>query len=128
MERSPPRPIDSPIDREDEANAEQREPDQAQDVAADAMRAPTDLSEDSERGGHPDRGLVAPQDTPDLVEMMDGMVRSGRVDTGAFSGEPEMDDEEDELGRFEDKHRPEDYAGEDDDDGTVGGLMIEDEE
>ncbi len=104
MDRSPPRPVD----REDEANAEQREPDQAQDVTADSLRASTDLSEESERGGHADRGLVAPQDTPDLVETMDGMVRSGRIDTGAFSGEPEMDDEEDELGRFEDKYREED--------------------
>lgn len=104
MDRSPPRPID----REDEVNAEQREPDQAQDVAADALRASTDLSEDSERGGSSDRGLVAPQDTPDLVETIEGMVRSGHIDTGAFSGEPQMDDEEDELGRFEDKHLEED--------------------
>lgn len=113
MERSPPRPVD----REDEINAEQREPDQAQDVAADALHAATDLSEDSERGGNADRGLVAPEDTPDLVERMEGMVRSGHVDTDAFAGEPAMDDEEDELGRYEDKYRAEDgQSFEDDDD------------
>lgn len=104
MERSPPRPID----RENQVNAEQREPDQTQEVAADSLNRSTNLSEDSERGGHTDRGQVAPQDTPDLVETMNGMVRSGQVDPNAFAGEPEMDDEEDELGRFEDKYRAED--------------------
>lgn len=111
MERSPPRPVDN----ENEINNEQREPDQTQEVAADSLNAVTDLSEDSERGGRSNRGQVAPQDTPDLVETMNGMVRSGQVDRNAFAGEPEMDDEEDELGRFEDKYREED------------GLSLEDE-
>ena len=120
MERSPPRPID--IANKD--NNKQREPDQNQAVAADTLNAVTDLAEDSERGGRSNRGQVAPEDTPDLVETMNGMVRSGQVDRNAFAGEPEMDDEEDELGRFEDKYREED-GGSLEDDGNEDDLREE---
>jgi hypothetical protein len=83
-------------------NSEQEDADQAQDVAEDAMTADTDLSEESERGGQPDRTKVVPEDEPDLVERMEGMVRSGIIDNDAFAGEPEMDDEEDILGDTDD--------------------------
>jgi hypothetical protein len=89
--------------RIDEENSEQQEPDQAQDVAEDALNADLDPSEDSERGGHPNRGAVAPEDEPDLVERMKDMVNSGRIDNDAFAGEPQMDDEEDALGNTEDE-------------------------
>lgn len=84
--------------RQPDENYEQDDADQAQDVADDARNAATDLSEDSERGGHPNRTEVAPADEPDLVERMNGMVRSGIIDNGAYAGEPQMDDEEDGLG------------------------------
>lgn len=87
----------------DEENSEQQEPDQAQDVAEDALNADADLSEDSERGGHSDPTKVAPEDEPDLVERMKAMVRSGHIDNDAFAGEPNMDDEEDSLGPTEDE-------------------------
>ena len=80
-------------------NQEQRDGDQAQDVADDAMFVSTDLSEDSEHGGKPNPAAVMPDDTPDLVDTMDQMVSSGRIDNGAFAGEPMHDDEEDRLGQ-----------------------------
>ena len=79
-------------------NDEQRDADQAQDVADDAMIVDTDLSEESEHGGSSDRGAVTPDDTPDLVDTMNQMVRSGVIDNGAFAGEPMHDDEEDRFG------------------------------
>ena len=84
-----------------EENSEQRDEDQAQDVADDARNAGTDLSEDSERGGESDPASLIPDDEQDLVERMEGMVRSGHIDYDAFAGEPQMDDEEDGLGPTE---------------------------
>lgn len=80
-------------------NDEQRDADQAQDVADDALVVSTDLSEESEHGGSPDRTALLPDDVPDLVDTMNQMVTSGRIDNGAFVGEPIHDDEEDELGK-----------------------------
>ncbi|NIJ17507.1 hypothetical protein [Sphingobium vermicomposti] len=85
-----------------EENDEQRDSgSQAQDVADDARVRSTDLSEDSERGGKANPAQIIPDDTPDLVERMEGMNRSGRIDMDAFAGEPQMDDEEDSLGPTE---------------------------
>ena len=85
-----------------EENSEQQDSGaQAQDVANDARFRSTDLSEDSERGGRPNPAQIIPDDTPDLVERMEEMNRSGRIDTDAFAGEPQMDDEEDSLGNTE---------------------------
>jgi len=79
----------------DADNAEQEdEGAQAQTVAQDAEIAQTDLSEDSERGGRDDPAQLIPNDMPDLVEQMRGMVESGRVDMNAFEGEENMDDED----------------------------------
>ncbi|ANI78229.1 hypothetical protein [Sphingobium sp. EP60837] len=87
-----------------EENDEQRDSGaQAQDVADDARVRSTDLSEDSERGGRPNPAQIIPDDTPDLVERMEEMNRSGRIDNDAFAGEPQMDDEEDFLGNTEDE-------------------------
>ncbi|MCZ4340358.1 hypothetical protein O4H52_01975 [Sphingomonadaceae bacterium G21617-S1] len=83
-------------------NDEQREADQAQDVADDARVLGTDLAEDNEHGGSPDRTAVMPDDVPDLVDTMNQMVRSGLIDNGAFAGEPMHDDEEDRLGQTDD--------------------------
>ena len=85
-----------------EENDEQRDRgSQAQDVADDARVRSTDLSEDSVRGGSSNRAQIIPEDTPDLVERMEEMNRSGRIDNDAFAGEPQMDDEEDYLGNTE---------------------------
>ena len=80
-------------------NQEQNDGDQAQDVADDAMTFSSDLSEDSEHGGTSNPAAVMPDDTPDLVDTMNQMVSSGRIDNGAYEGEPMHDDEEDRLGQ-----------------------------
>jgi hypothetical protein len=80
-------------------NQEQRDDDQAQDVADDAMTFTTDLTEDSEHGGRSNPAGIIPDDAADLVDTMNQMVSSGQIDNGAFAGEPMHDDEEDRLGQ-----------------------------
>lgn len=97
------RPTDRPLPDFDEDNAEQDERgSQAHDVADDARLRRTDLSEDSEKGGRANPAQIIPDDVPDLVDKMNEMNRSGRIDNGAYAGEPQMDDEEDALGETED--------------------------
>ena len=57
-----------------------------------------DPSQDSERGGATDPSQLTPDDVPDLVDTMDQMVSSGRIDMGAYLGEPAHDDEPDSYG------------------------------
>jgi hypothetical protein len=82
-------------------NSEQRDDGQAQDVATDALLRGTDLSEDSEKVSRRDPGDLIPDDVPDLVDKMNEMNRSGRIDNDAYAGEPMMDDEEGWLGNTE---------------------------
>lgn len=103
-----------------EENDEQREEDaQAQTVSDDARVRSTDLSEDSERGGRPNPAQIIPDDTPDLVERMEGMNRSGHMDFDAFAGEPQMDDEEGALGQVDTENM-------DDEDDMTGESTKED--
>lgn len=98
-------------DREMDENSEQADAGtQAQDVADDARTRRTDLSEDSERGGRANPAQIIPDDTEDLVEKMEAMNRSGRIDMDAFAGEPRMDDEEDYYGQSEDSDGDDDPA------------------
>lgn len=102
-----------------EENDEKRDSgSQAQDVADDARVRSTDLSEDSERGGRPNPAQIIPDDTPDLVERMEEMNRSGRIDMDAFAGEPQMDDEESALGQVDTENM-------DDEDDMLGQGMRE---
>ncbi|WP_420143940.1 hypothetical protein [Sphingobium sp.] len=96
--------MERPIPEQDyDENKEQADAGtQAQDVASDARVRSTDLSEESERGGRSNPAQIIPDDTPDLVEKMNEMDRSGRIDMDAYAGEPQMDDEEDEMGPTED--------------------------
>lgn len=85
-------------DRDYEENSEQAEAGtQAQDIADDARARSTDMSEDSERGGKTNPAQIIPDDTEDLVEKMEAMNRSGRIDMDAYAGEPQMDDEEEDA-------------------------------
>lgn len=77
-------------------NREQQDKGQAQDVAEDARRPERGLGESSRAPG--DRTQIIPDDVPDLVDTMSAMVSSGRIDNGAFAGEPQHDDEEAMLG------------------------------
>jgi hypothetical protein len=104
-----------------EENDEQRdEESQAQTVTDDARVRSTDLSEDSERGGRTNPAQIIPDDTPDLVERMEEMNRSGHIDFDAFTGEPNMDDEESALGQV-------DTEDMDDDDDMMGEGMEEED-
>jgi hypothetical protein len=85
-------------DRDYEENSEQAEAGtQAQDVADDARARSTDLTQESERGGRTNPAQIIPDDTPDLVDKMNEMDRSGRIDMDAYAGEPQMDDEEEDA-------------------------------
>ncbi len=77
-------------------NESQRDKPQANDVADQALHRADDPSEDSEKvaGGT----SVMPLDEPDLVDRMEQMVSSGRIDTDAYAGERNDDDEESPLG------------------------------
>jgi len=78
----------------DAQNAEQSETgSQAQDVAADARVAALDRAEDCEPGGKANPAQIIPDDSTDLVDKMNEMNRSGRIDMDAFEGEEDMDDE-----------------------------------
>ena len=76
-------------------NSEQVEADQAQDVADEARDLPTSAFGlgDTEKVGDGIDDINA----QDLVDHMNQMVSSGRVDMSAFRGEPEHDDEADNI-------------------------------
>jgi hypothetical protein len=80
-------------------NAEQDdELEQAQTVADEALaggaRDPSPL--DSIKPDDP--GELMDDSTQDLIDKMRDMEQSGRIDMGAFAGEPNMDDNEDKYG------------------------------
>ncbi len=77
-------------------NREQADEGQAQDVAEDALHPLPPLPES--RHGPGDPGQLLPDDVPDLVDRMNEMIRSGRIDNDAYIGEPSHDDEEEILG------------------------------
>ena len=78
----------------DAQNAEHQETGtQAQDVADDASDVDSDLAEDSVHGGHANPAQIIPDDVPGLVDKMNEMLRSGRIDMDGFIGEDDMDDE-----------------------------------
>lgn len=85
-----------PGDRED--NREQQDEGQAQDVAEDALHPDRAMGGGSVRGSPANPAQIIPDDVPDLVETMERMLASGRIDNDAFAGEPQHDDEEDILG------------------------------
>lgn len=71
-------------------------PQQAQTLADEALgRAPVFEGGDSEK---PPAGLDEEGSAPDLVDHMNQMVSSGRIDMSAFRGERMDDDEEGGLG------------------------------
>lgn len=79
-------------------NAEQDdELEQAQTVAEEARNKDADASPlDSLKADEP--GEVMDDSTQDLIDKMRDMEQSGRIDMGAYRGEPNMDDNEDKYG------------------------------
>lgn len=107
---TPPIP-DAPTDQgadaqpNDRLQADNREQDdesaQAQTVAGDAMRGSHDAqyrNEESEHGGTTNPAQITPDDEQDVVDHMEQMERSGRIDMGAYRGERNDDDEPGMLG------------------------------
>ena len=84
-------------------NAEQEdELEQAQTVAGEARTKDAEASPlDSEKPG--DEDDLSDDSTPDLIDKMRDMEQSGRIDMGAYSGEPNMDDDEDKYGEDRDE-------------------------
>lgn len=79
-------------------NSEQDdEPEQTHTVAEDALRgearAPSPLDSVKVHGGIDENDAA-----PDLIDQMRDMEQSGRIDMGAYAGEPNFDDEEDKYG------------------------------
>ncbi len=90
-----------PQDQKDEnnetngtVNREQRDEDQAQDVANDRLYGVPGDDHDILESTKPHGGLgVTPDDDiVDTVDQLKQMVTSGRIDMGAYAGEPMMDD------------------------------------
>jgi len=79
-------------------NSEQDdEGEQAQTVAAEANRADAEQSPlDSIKPD--DEGEIMDDSSQDLIDHMRDMEQSGRIDMGAYRGEPNMDDDDDKYG------------------------------
>jgi hypothetical protein len=56
----------------------------------------------SDHGRASDPADVIPDDVPDVVDRMEEMVRSGRIDNDAYEGEPIYDDAESPFGDADD--------------------------
>ena len=83
-------------------NAEQDdEPGQAQSVAGEARTSGAEASPlDSAKPD--DEGEVMDDASQDLIDKMRDMEQSGRIDMGAYRGEPNMDDEDETYGEGHD--------------------------
>lgn len=107
--------VRTPIELPEE-NSEQRDDGQAhelgEEAAARALQgadgSDRDPTSETEHGGTRNPAAVMPDDVPDLVDTMNQMVTSGRIDNSAFAGEPMMDDDDYELGENDDEVDPED--------------------
>lgn len=76
------------------------------DEAIDRATAPFGIEDSEKPAGDP----FDPDDTQDLVDHMNQMVSSGRIDMSAYRGEDNLDDQEDMLG--EDAKPDKDLPGE----------------
>jgi len=89
---------DDTINDPDLDNSEQNEAgSQAQDLADEALHPAQTAgrtSAESEPGFRQSDADLVPRDVPDLVDTMNDMVQSGRIDMDAYAGEPLMDDED----------------------------------
>lgn len=95
------RPIDRSQDAPESYNTEQDdEAAQAQTVADDAIRGLADgqAGGESEHGGRSNPAQIDADDAQDVVDHMNQMERSGRIDMDAYRGERSDDDEPEMLG------------------------------
>jgi hypothetical protein len=91
------RPVDRSQDAPENYNSEQDdEPAQAQTVSDDAIRHIP--NGESDHGGTTNPAQIYADDTQDVVDHMNQMERSGRIDMDAYRGERNDDDEPETLG------------------------------
>ena len=107
-------------------NAEQDEElEQAHTVAADALAggarqaSPLDSIKPDDANGF--GGEIMDDSTQDLIDKMRDMEQSGRIDMGAFAGEPNHDDNED---WFDEENKLDDRPG---DGAKIGNALGDDE-
>ena len=72
---------------------------QAQEVAEQAQRTTTETTSPTESEKSPNSSGLMGDSTQDTVDHMRDMESSGRVDMGAFKGEPNHDDNVDKYGK-----------------------------
>lgn len=80
-------------------NSEQDdELEQTQTVADEALAGQARENSPLDSVKSPNRGEIMDDSTQDLIDHMRDMEQSGRIDMGAFNGEPNHDDNEDMYG------------------------------
>ena len=80
-------------------NAEQDdEPEQSQTIAEEALHGAARRASPLDSIKADDDGGIMDDSTQDLIDHMRDMESSGRIDMGAFAGEPNHDDNEDKYG------------------------------
>ena len=72
---------------------------QAQQVTEDAQGLTPDTASPTESTKGPNKSGLMNDSTQDTVDHMRDMESSGRIDMGAYRGEPNMDDNEDKYGK-----------------------------
>ena len=103
-------------------NAEQDdELEQAQTVADEALAGAARDASPLDSVKPDDPGELMDDSTQDLIDKMRDMEQSGRIDMGAFAGEPNHDDNEDKYG---DDAKLDDLPG----DGSDQGNLLGDDE
>ncbi len=96
-DRTPPEGNEAP----EGINRAQQDEGQVRD-AADMLRAGETMPVGaSDHGRHNDPADVISDDVPDVVDRMEEMVRSGRIDHDAYADEPIYDDAESPFGDAE---------------------------
>jgi hypothetical protein len=101
-------------------NSEQDdELEQAHAVASEARNKDAEASPlDSVK---PANGGIDDDSTQDLIDHMRDMEQSGRIDMGAYAGEPNMDDNEDKYGE---ENKLDDLPS----DGSIGGNAADEDD
>ena len=88
-----------PDEAPEQHNAEQDdELEQTQTVADEALAGGARDASPLDSIKPDDPGELMDDSTQDLIDKMRDMEQSGRIDMGAFTGEPNMDDNEDKYG------------------------------
>jgi len=100
-------------------NAEQDdEGEQTQTVADEALAGGARDASPLDSVKPDDEGEIMDDSTQDLIDKMRDMEQSGRIDMGAYLGEPNMDDNEDKYG---DEAKLDDLPGDGSDEGNAMG-------